>query len=697
MTDPSAKIAIEDLDAISAATELASLAQEIAEHDIAYHQNDNPTIIDADYDALRRRNEAIEAKFPELIRDDSPSKMIGARGREGFAKVYHSQPMLSLGNAFSESDVWEFEDRVKRFLALPKNETLEFVAEPKIDGLSLSLGYEKGELIFAATRGDGRIGEDVTQNVHAIDHIPRKLSGACPTSIEIRGEVYMSKSEFMNLNARQQAIGAKKFSNPRNAAAGSLRQLDPSVTASRPLGFFGYAWGESSEILGQTLLDVRARILEWGFQLNEPAVLCPSVEHLLTYHSKMMEERSAFDFDIDGIVYKVNRLDWQERLGFVSRAPRWAVAHKFPAEKAETRLKSINIQVGRTGSLTPVANLMPVTVGGVSVSRATLHNEDEIERKDIREGDVVVIQRAGDVIPQVVKVLLNKRKSEVVAFEFPKICPECGSPALRHNNEAVRRCIGGLICPAQAVERLKHFVSRDAFDIEGLGGSHIETFWGDGLVKSPADIFRLLERRDNLMLREGWGVRSVDNLFGALRKKSIIEMSRYIFALGIRHVGQATARLMAKQYTNMENWIEAMILAQNQESDSYQELVNIDGIGASVAQEIIDFFSQPENLQILEDLGQYVRIQPYLESGISDSPIAGKIIVFTGKLETLGRNEAKSQAEQLGAKVAGSVSRKTDFVVAGTEAGSKLKKAEELGLEIISEEEWKKLIGNLDG
>ena len=697
MTDPSAKIAIEDLDAISAATELASLAQEIAEHDIAYHQNDNPTIIDADYDALRRRNEAIEAKFPELIRDDSPSKIIGARGREGFAKVYHSQPMLSLGNAFSESDVWEFEDRVKRFLALPKNETLEFVAEPKIDGLSLSLGYEKGELIFAATRGDGRIGEDVTQNVHAIDHIPRKLRGACPTSIEIRGEVYMSKSEFMNLNARQQAIGAKTFSNPRNAAAGSLRQLDPSVTASRPLGFFGYAWGESSEILGQTLLDVRARILEWGFQLNEPAVLCPSVEHLLTYHSKMMEERSAFDFDIDGIVYKVNRLDWQERLGFVSRAPRWAVAHKFPAEKAETRLKSINIQVGRTGSLTPVANLMPVTVGGVSVSRATLHNEDEIERKDIREGDVVVIQRAGDVIPQVVKVLLNKRKSEVVAFEFPKICPECGSPALRHNNEAVRRCIGGLICPAQAVERLKHFVSRDAFDIEGLGGSHIETFWGDGLVKSPADIFRLLERRDNLMLREGWGVRSVDNLFGALRKKSIIEMSRYIFALGIRQVGQATARLMAKQYTNMENWIEAMILAQNQESDSYQELVNIDGIGASVAQEIIDFFSQPENLQILEDLGQYVRIQPYLESGISDSPIAGKIIVFTGKLETLGRNEAKSQAEQLGAKVAGSVSRKTDFVVAGTEAGSKLKKAEELGLEIISEEEWKKLIGNLDG
>ena len=697
MTDQSAKIAIEDLDAISAATELASLAQEIAEHDIAYHQNDNPTIIDADYDALRRRNEAIEAKFPELIRDDSPSKIIGARGREGFAKVYHSQPMLSLGNAFSESDVWEFEDRVKRFLALPKNETLEFVAEPKIDGLSLSLGYEKGELIFAATRGDGRIGEDVTQNVHAIDHIPRKLRGACPASIEIRGEVYMSKSEFMNLNARQQAIGAKTFSNPRNAAAGSLRQLDPSVTASRPLGFFGYAWGESSEILGQTLLDVRARILEWGFQLNEPAVLCPSVEHLLTYHSKMMEERSAFDFDIDGIVYKVNRLDWQERLGFVSRAPRWAVAHKFPAEKAETRLKSINIQVGRTGSLTPVANLMPVTVGGVSVSRATLHNEDEIERKDIREGDVVVIQRAGDVIPQVVKVLLNKRKSEVVAFEFPKICPECGSPALRHNNEAVRRCIGGLICPAQAVERLKHFVSRDAFDIEGLGGSHIETFWGDGLVKSPADIFRLLERRDNLMLREGWGVRSVDNLFGALRKKSIIEMSRYIFALGIRQVGQATARLMAKQYTNMENWIEAMILAQNQESDSYQELVNIDGIGASVAQEIIDFFSQPENLQILEDLGQYVRIQPYLESGISDSPIAGKIIVFTGKLETLGRNEAKSQAEQLGAKVAGSVSRKTDFVVAGTEAGSKLKKAEELGLEIISEEEWKKLIGNLDG
>ena len=697
MTDQSAKIAIEDLDAISAATELASLAQEIAKHDIAYHQNDNPTIIDANYDALRRRNEAIEAKFPELIRDDSPSKTIGARGREGFAKVYHSRPMLSLGNAFSESDVWEFEDRVKRFLALPKNETLEFVAEPKIDGLSLSLGYEKGELIFAATRGDGRIGEDVTQNVHAIDHIPRKLRGGCPTSIEIRGEVYMSKSEFMNLNARQQAIGAKKFSNPRNAAAGSLRQLDPSVTASRPLGFFGYAWGESSEILGQTLLDVRARILEWGFQLNEPAVLCPSVEHLLAYHSKMMEERSAFDFDIDGIVYKVNRLDWQERLGFVSRAPRWAVAHKFPAEKAETRLKSINIQVGRTGSLTPVANLMPVTVGGVSVSRATLHNEDEIERKDIREGDVVVIQRAGDVIPQVVKVLLNKRKSEVVAFEFPKICPECGSPALRNNNEAVRRCIGGLICPAQAVERLKHFVSRDAFDIEGLGGSHIETFWGDGLVKSPADIFRLLERRDNLMLREGWGVRSVDNLFGALRKKSIIEMSRYIFALGIRQVGQATARLMAKQYTNMENWIEAMILAQNQESDSYQELVNIDGIGASVAQEIIDFFSQPENLQILEDLGQYVRIQPYLESEISDSPIAGKIIVFTGKLETLGRNEAKSQAEQLGAKVAGSVSRKTNFVVAGTEAGSKLKKAEELGLEIISEEEWKKLIGNLDG
>ena len=697
MTDPSAKIAIEDLDLISAAIELDFLAEEIAKHDIAYHQNDNPIVIDADYDALRQRNEAIEAKFPELIRDDSPSKTIGARGREGFAKVSHSRPMLSLGNAFSEGDVREFDDRVRRFLALTKNETLEIVAEPKIDGLSLSLGYKNGELIFAATRGDGRIGEDVTQNVHAIDNIPKKLRGACPTSIEIRGEVYMSKSEFVNLNFRQQAIGAKTFSNPRNAAAGSLRQLDPSVTAERPLGFFGYAWGESSEILGHTLVDARARILEWGFQLNEPTVLCHTVEHLLAYHSKMMEERSTFDFDIDGIVYKVNRLDWQERLGFVSRAPRWAVAHKFPAEKAETRLKSISIQVGRTGTLTPVANLIPVTVGGVSVSRATLHNEDEIERKDIREGDVVVVQRAGDVIPQVVNVLLNKRRPGLFAFEFPKECPECGSPAMRNNNEATRRCIAGLICPAQAVERLKHFVSRDAFDIEGLGGSHIETFWRDGLVKSPADIFRLSEWRDNLMLREGWGARSVDNLFGALRQKSSIEMSRYIFALGIRQVGQATARLMAKQYTNMENWIEAMILAQNHESESYQELVNIDGIGAGVAQEIIDFFSQSENLQILEDLGQYVQIQPYLESEITNSQVAGKIIVFTGKLESVGRNEAKSQAEKLGAKVAGSVSQKTNFVVAGTEAGSKLKKAEKLGVKIISEEEWKKLIENVDG
>ncbi len=696
MSDSPLLTPVTDVERETAAAELAFLAKEIAEHDTAYHQHDSPKISDEDYDALRRRNDDLEAQFPELVRDDSPTKKVGAAVREGFRKITHARPMLSLGNAFSDADVYEFMDRVCRFLSLPQDEPLEIVAEPKIDGLSLSIRYEQGHLVHAVTRGDGSVGEDVTRNVETMDDIPQKLVGSVPEILEIRGEVYMSKPDFVDLNSRQEAAGLKPFANPRNAAAGSLRQLDSSITAARPLRFFGYAWGEVSESLGTTLCEVRTRIGAWGFRLNEPATLCPSAGALLAYYNDMILGRGDLPFDIDGIVYKVNRLDWQKRLGFVSRAPRWAIAHKFAAERAETRLIKITIQVGRTGTLTPVANLEPVTLNGVSISRATLHNEDEIHRKDVREGDWVTIQRAGDVIPQVVEAITVKRNPKSVPFEFPEYCPECGRPAIRKEGEAARRCTGGLVCPAQAIERIKHFVSRDALDIEGLGGKHIEMFWEDGLIASPVDIFRLPERRVELMGREGWGEKSIRNLVDALRQRASIEMPRFIFALGIRQVGQATARLMAKQYGDMAQWTAAMIAARDRESEAYQALVAIDGVGAGVAEEIIEFFAEPDNLRILDEIYRYVDVKALVAAENDGSPIADKTVVFTGKFETIGRSEAKARAEELGAKVAGSVSKKTDIVVAGPGAGSKLKKAEALGLVVLSEEEWLAIIKNAD-
>jgi DNA ligase (NAD+) len=694
-----ADIPVEDLLPLDAVVELERLAKEIAAHDKAYHQEDAPTVSDADYDALRRRNDAIEAAFPELVRYDSPSRRVGAPVRDGFKKVTHARPMLSLGNAFTEDDVVSFFDRIRRFLNLSAEQPVDLMAEPKIDGLSISLRYEGRKLVQGATRGDGATGEDVTTNIRTISDIPDVLPKDAPDVVEVRGEVYMAKGDFLALNRRQEDAGAKVFANPRNAAAGSLRQLNSSITEQRALKFFGYAWGDVSAPLGETVAEVRERFRDWGFQLNEPAELCARPAEVMAYYNRVMAERADMAFDLDGTVYKVNRLDWQERLGFVSRAPRWAIAHKFPAERAETRLNAITVQVGRTGTLTPVANLEPVNVGGVMVSRATLHNEDEIARKDVREGDWVVIQRAGDVIPQVVEVILDRRADDSEPYAFPEACPECGSHAVREPGEAARRCTGGLICPAQAVERLKHFVSRDAFDIEGFGGRNIEQFWADGLVRSPVDIFRLTGRRDELAGREGWGEKSADNLIAALEERRQIELPRFIFALGIRQVGQATARLLARNYGSLENLMDAMVAAGEEGSEAYSALVDIDGIGPGVAEDLIAFFSEPHNQEIITDLTEKPADDPWvkaLDFEVADtagSPVAGKTVVFTGSLETMSRNEAKARAEALGAKVSGSVSAKTDIVVAGPGAGSKLKKAEELNLTVMSEEEWIAYVG----
>jgi len=684
----SSEMPADELTPIEAAAELERLAREIAAHDKAYHQQDAPTVTDAEYDALRRRNDAIEAAFPELVRADSPSQRVGAAVRDGFSKITHARPMLSLGNAFADDDVVGFFERIRRFLNLPDSETVELVAEPKIDGLSVSLRYEGGALVHAATRGDGTVGEDVTANIRTIGDIPTSLPADAPAVVEVRGEVYMAKADFLALNRRQEEAGAKVFANPRNAAAGSLRQLDSGVTAKRPLKFFGYAWGEVSAPLGDTVTAVRERFAAWGFQLNEPSRLCGSVDDILAYYHEVIALRPDLPFDLDGTVYKVNRLDWQDRLGAVSRAPRWAIAHKFPAEQAETRLNAITIQVGRTGTLTPVANLEPVNVGGVMVARATLHNEDEIARKDVREGDWVVIQRAGDVIPQVVRVIEDRRPADSQPYDFPTLCPECGSHAVREEGEAARRCTGGLICPAQAVERLKHFVSRDAFDIEGFGGRNIEAFWTDGLIRTPADIFRLGEHQDALAEREGWGEKSVANLLDALDERRRIELPRFIYALGIRQVGQATARLLARNYGALEAVLEAMQAAQDPESEAYQALVDIDGIGPGVAEDLLAFFAEPHNLEVIRDLADLVEVLPFEAADTSSSPVAGKTVVFTGTLEAMGRNEAKARAETLGAKVSGSVSKKTDIVVAGPGAGSKLKKAEEFGVQVMTEQEW---------
>ena len=698
-TGASVDIDVEALTEEQATAELQRLAREIAEHDRNYHQLDAPTISDADYDALRRRNQALESRFPELVRDDSPSRRVGAAPAQGFRKVRHAQPMLSLDNAFDDEDVADFYGRIQRFLGLDADVAIDIVAEPKIDGLSAALLYENGELVRGATRGDGETGEDVTNNLRVTGDVPQWLNGReVPERLEVRGEVYMRREDFLALNETQTSREKQAFANPRNAAAGSLRQLDPGITKIRPIRFFGYAWGEVSAPIADSLWEARQRLAEWGFTLNEPARRCESPEAVLEHYRILEEARATLPFDIDGVVYKVDRLDWQNRLGMVSRAPRWAMAHKFPAEKAQTVLKSIDIQVGRTGTLTPVARLEPVTVGGVVVSNATLHNEDEIERKDVRPGDTVIVQRAGDVIPQILAVVQERRPKGAERFEFPDVCPECGSAAIREEDEAARRCTGGLICSAQAVERLRHFVSRNAFDIEGIGEKQILAFWQSGLVKEPADLFTLESRNEAgaidppLQDWEGWGETSVRNLFAATNLRRDIEIDRFLYALGIRHVGQATARLLSRHYETLDRLLDAMTRARECGSEAHQDLVDIDGIGPKVAEIIVGFFAEPRNRRAVDDLRGQIRVRD-AELSESESEIAGKMVVFTGTLETVTRAEAKARAEALGAKVSGSVSAKTDYVIAGPGAGSKLKKAQELDVTVLSEADWFALIG----
>jgi DNA ligase (NAD+) len=691
----STPIPVENLTPKQAGEELARLAKEIAHHDQLYHQKDAPEISDADYDLLRQRNDAIEARFPELRRTDSPSLRVGAAPATGFAKVTHARPMLSLDNGFSEDDAREFVARIRRFLGLKDDTEVELVAEPKIDGLSASLRYENGLFVQGATRGDGTVGEDVTANLRTIIDLPKRLQGKrIPKVLEVRGEVYMRHADFQKLNAERVAAGEPVFANPRNFAAGTVRQIDPKMTASRPLRFFAYAWGEVSEPVAETHWDFLQHLKDWSFAVNPLAKRCQNIDEALAFHAEIAAERAKLPYDIDGVVYKVNRFDLQARLGMVSRAPRWALAHKFPAEQAQTILRAIKIQVGRTGALTPVAELEPITVGGVVVSRATLHNEDEIARKDIREGDSVIIQRAGDVIPQVVAVVPEKRPRGSKPYEFPDRCPVCNSHAVREEGMAVRRCTGGLICAAQAVERLKHFVSRNAFDIDGLGNKSIEELWQEGWLKTPADIFRLHKRKAELEEREGWGEQSVAKLMQAIEGRRTIALERFIYALGIPQVGEATARLLAKNYGSLAAWREAMIAAQDPESPAYHELDNIEGIGPSVATDIIAFFGEAHNLKALADLERELRVQDFVQPKTSGSPIAGKTVVFTGELVAVTRNEAKARAESLGAKVASSVSKKTDYVIVGADAGSKAAKAKELGLTTLSEDEWLKLIGN---
>jgi DNA ligase (NAD+) len=697
---------VDELSASEAASELAHLAEEIARHDRLYYQSDAPEISDAEYDDLRRRNDAIEARFPGLIRADSPSHRVGAAASETFAKVRHRVPMLSLGNAFDDEEVSEFAARVRRFLSLKTDDALAFTAEPKIDGLSISLRYENGHFVEAATRGDGAEGENVTANVATIREIPKKLKGRhVPEVAEVRGEIYMGHADFAALNAAQAESGGKVFANPRNAAAGSLRQLDPAITAARPLRFFAYAWGEMSDMPADSQNGMVEAFAHWGMPVNPLMTLCESAQDLLSFYREIGERRASLGYDIDGVVYKVNRLDYQARLGFVSRSPRWAIAHKFPAEQAVTVLRDIEIQVGRTGSLTPVAKLEPVTVGGVVVSNATLHNEDEIARKDIRVGDTVVVQRAGDVIPQIVRVVTEKRPLSAEPFLFPKTCPVCGSHAVREADESpgaggvVRRCTGGLICPAQAKERLKHFVSRLAFDIEGLGEEKIETFFDDELILRPADIFTL-EERDKKSLtplrnRKGMGTKSVEKLFRAIDARRTITLDRFIFALGIRHVGETTAKDLAKAYLTFEalrGAVEAAV-RDGKESEAYADIDAIEGIGETVVDALVDFFSEPHNVEALDDLLAHVTVAPFERPVAVSSPVTGKTVVFTGKLERVGRSEAKAQAERLGAKVAGSVSAKTDYVIAGADAGSKLTNAQKLGVKVLTEDEWLALIG----
>ncbi len=687
---------VETLTPLEARAEHARLAEEITAHDRRYYQDDAPTVSDAEYDALRRRYEALEAGFPELATSESLTRKVGAAPAEKFAKVKHAVPMLSLGNVFSDEEVHEFVARVRRFLGLSDDAPLAFTAEPKIDGLSCSLRYENGRLVSAATRGDGFEGEDVTANIRTLREVPHNLAGDPPDVLEARGEVYMSHRDFALLNARQAAAQKPPFANPRNAAAGSLRQLDASITAERPLRFFAYAWGEASELPAKTQLEVIKAFAGFGLPVNPLTKLCSGAEDMLAHYRAIEAQRATLGYDIDGVVYKVDDIALQTRLGFVSRAPRWAVAHKFPAERATTILRDIEIQVGRTGVLTPVARLEPVTVGGVVVSNATLHNEDEIARKDIRIGDTVVVQRAGDVIPQIVEVVHEKRPHGAKPYEFPHVCPVCGSAALREIDDktgeadVARRCTGSLICPAQAVERLKHFASRNAMDIEGLGDKQIEYFYQEGLIKTASDIFTL-EQRDAASLtklknREGFGETSVKNLFAAIDARRRVEINRFIYALGIRHVGETNARRLARHFPNFEQ-LRAAASAAAPGSEAYAAFDAIDGLGPVVVEALHDFFAEPHNEREIDALLKHVTLEP-MPAIESSSPVAGKTVVFTGSLERLTRDEAKAQAERFGAKISSSVSKKTDLVVAGPGAGSKLTKARELGIEVISEDEW---------
>ena len=711
------QLPVEQLTAEQAAEELARLAAEIAENDRRYYAEDAPAISDAEYDALRIRNAEIEARFPELVREDLPSLKVGAAPSGTFGPVVHARPMLSLDNTFSDDDVRDFVASVRRFLAYPADQELVFTAEPKIDGLSMSLRYEGRRLVTAATRGDGTTGENVTANIRTINEIPQRLPKDAPEIMEIRGEVYMRRDDFMALNQRMAETG-RVFANPRNSAAGSLRQLDPEVTRSRPLKFFAYAWGETSEPLGVTQFDVVRRFADWGFKVNDRMVRCNSVDAILAHYHKVEAERAELPYDIDGVVYKVDRLDLQERLGFRSRSPRWATAHKFAAEKAMTILKGIDIQVGRTGAMTPVARLEPVTVGGVVVTNATLHNEDYIkgignsgqpirDGRDIRVGDTVIVQRAGDVIPQILDIVPEKRPADAKPYQFPDRCPACDSHAVREDGEAVRRCTGGLICPAQAVERIRHFVSRHAFDIEGLGEKQIELFFNADdpalKIRTPADIFTLKERQQTSITKleniEGFGATSVKKLFDAIDARRKVPLSRFLHALGIRHVGETNAKRLARAYLSFEALRRAAEGAEppresgEKGNAAWQDLVSVGGIGAVVAEAIVEFFAEEHNRQVVDALLSEVSPLDEEPAAAVSSPVAGKTVVFTGTLEKISRDEAKAMAERLGAKVAGSVSKKTDLVVAGPGAGSKLKQATELGIEVIDEDGWFERVG----
>ena len=674
--------------------QLEYLAKEIEKADIAYYQNDAPYLDDAAYDKLRRLNNALEAKFPALIRNDSPSKRVGAMVKSEFKKVELSVPMLSLADIFSEEELKDFIMSIKRFLN--SSDDIIFTSEPKMDGLSFSALYVNGIFTRGSTRGDGKIGEDITENLKAIRGFPLFLNKEAPEVFEVRGEVFMSKADFLALNQKNEEEHKKTFANPRNAAAGSLRQLDTRITKERRLSLLVYTWGEVSEIRWKSQVEFLEYVKELGFPVNPYNKVCRNEQELLDSFETLMENRADLPYDIDGIVYKVNDLELQKRLGFLTRTPRWAIAHKFPAEQAITRLNNIRVQVGRTGALTPVADLEPVNVGGVLVSHATLHNEDEIKRKDIRIGDMVIIQRAGDVIPQVVSVLTEKRSTELPEFQFPTVCPECGAHAIREEDEAVRRCTGGLSCPAQAVERLRHFVSREAFNIEGLGDKVIDEFYKEGIIKTPYDIFTLEERNKpadlfsasqslNLENREGWGKKSVSKLFDDINKSKSISLQKFIYALGIRQVGTATAYLIAKHYHTFTAFMSAMV------QQDLQLLVSIDGIGPAMAKDIVEFFKEEHNLAVINDLLSVISIEEFEGITNTTSEIFGKTIVFTGTLTTLTRSEAKSKALAFGAKVAGSVSTNTDYVVAGENAGSKLKKAQELGVKVITEEEFNRI------